>query len=198
MFSRRRDADRREKKRNERAAVNLNECVEKSCVECHWPQSTYVATKARFHSRHNDLPWNIRKFVHNKLDQVNFTHRLNYVDPWSKSKWSHTDITRLQEGMVGCQVSKQRVFVSCTCVQQIMYSIAPVVKIYFHAFYGPTFLPDRSIDRQKERTKGEEKQKLFPFALLLGLFLVHKRVTRPCCQLFSYVTFFFSQLDDAE
>ena len=55
--------------------------------------------------RHNDLPWNIRKFVHNKLDTVNFTHNLKYVDPWSKSKWSHTDIVRLKEGLVGCQVS---------------------------------------------------------------------------------------------
>jgi hypothetical protein len=53
---------------------------------------------------HNDLPWNIRKFVHNKLDSVNFTHNLKYVDPWAKSKWSHTDIQRLSDGMVGCQV----------------------------------------------------------------------------------------------
>ena len=54
--------------------------------------------------RHNDLPWNIRKFVHNELDKVNFTHNLKYVAPWSQSKWSHTDITRLADGMVGCQV----------------------------------------------------------------------------------------------
>ena len=55
--------------------------------------------------RHNDLPWNIRKFVHNKLDAVNFTHNLKFVEPWSKSDWSHTDISRLKTGMVGCQVS---------------------------------------------------------------------------------------------
>ncbi|XP_059089019.1 uncharacterized protein LOC131885096 isoform X2 [Tigriopus californicus] len=53
---------------------------------------------------HNDLPWNIRKFVHNKLDSVNFTHNLKYVEPWAKSKWSHTDISRLMEGQVGCQL----------------------------------------------------------------------------------------------
>ena len=53
---------------------------------------------------HNDLPWNIRKFVHNELDTVNFTHNLKYVEPWSKSRWSHTDIMRLADGMVGCQV----------------------------------------------------------------------------------------------
>lgn len=57
--------------------------------------------------RHNDLPWNIRKFVHNKLDSVNFTHNLKYVEPWAKSKWSHTDISRLMEGQVGCQVRKR-------------------------------------------------------------------------------------------
>lgn len=50
------------------------------------------------------MPWNIKKFVHNKLDSVNFTHNLKYVEPWSKSKWSHTDISRLVEGKVGCQV----------------------------------------------------------------------------------------------
>ena len=56
---------------------------------------------------HNDLPWNIRKFVHNELETVNFTHNLKYVEPWSKSPWSHTDIMRLADGMVGCQVSER-------------------------------------------------------------------------------------------
>ena len=55
--------------------------------------------------RHNDLPWNIRKFVHNKLDTVNFTHNLKYIDPWAKSRWSHTDIGRMVGGQIGCQVS---------------------------------------------------------------------------------------------
>ena len=55
--------------------------------------------------RHNDLPWNIRKFVHNKLDSVNLTHNLKYIEPWAKSPWSHTDIGRMITGMIGCQVS---------------------------------------------------------------------------------------------
>ena len=63
-----------------------------------------------FYFRHNDLPWNIRKFVHNKLDTVNFTHNLKFVEPWSKSKWSHTDITRLAQGQVGCQVKNNSLF----------------------------------------------------------------------------------------
>jgi len=54
--------------------------------------------------RHNDLPWNIRKFVHSKLSNVNFSLDLREVEPWSLSKWSHTDIPRLVQGGLGGQV----------------------------------------------------------------------------------------------
>ncbi|XP_037068767.1 putative dipeptidase NECHADRAFT_87110 [Pollicipes pollicipes] len=52
---------------------------------------------------HNDLPWNIRKFVHNNLRIFNFTADLRRVKPWASSQWSHTDIPRLREGHVGAQ-----------------------------------------------------------------------------------------------
>ncbi|KAK4297643.1 hypothetical protein Pmani_029962 [Petrolisthes manimaculis] len=52
---------------------------------------------------HNDLPWNIRKFMHNKLHSFNFTAELKQLRPWSRSSWSHTDLPRLREGMVGAQ-----------------------------------------------------------------------------------------------
>ncbi|XP_066901694.1 dipeptidase 1 isoform X2 [Halyomorpha halys] len=52
---------------------------------------------------HNDLPWNIRKFVHNQLGRFNFSDDLRLVEPWSKSNWSHTDLPRLKEGLVGGQ-----------------------------------------------------------------------------------------------
>ncbi|XP_063236741.1 dipeptidase 1-like [Bacillus rossius redtenbacheri] len=52
---------------------------------------------------HNDLPWNIRKFVHNQLREFNFAADLRSVTPWSKSAWSHTDLKRLRRGMVGGQ-----------------------------------------------------------------------------------------------
>ncbi|XP_050698809.1 dipeptidase 1-like [Eriocheir sinensis] len=52
---------------------------------------------------HNDLPWNIRKFMHNKLHSFNFTAELKQLRPWSRSSWSHTDLPRLKEGMVGAQ-----------------------------------------------------------------------------------------------
>ena len=54
--------------------------------------------------RHNDLPWNIRKFIHNKLNTVNFSTVLSTINPWSESQWSHTDLYRLNKGHVGGQV----------------------------------------------------------------------------------------------
>ncbi|XP_023321043.1 dipeptidase 1 isoform X2 [Eurytemora carolleeae] len=53
---------------------------------------------------HNDLAWNLRKFVHNKLEKVNLSTNIKYLEPWSVSKWSHTDLLRLREGRVGAQL----------------------------------------------------------------------------------------------
>ncbi|XP_012252175.1 dipeptidase 1-like isoform X2 [Athalia rosae] len=52
---------------------------------------------------HNDLPWNIRNFVHNQLAEFEFDTDLRQVVPWSKSAWSQTDLLRLRQGMVGGQ-----------------------------------------------------------------------------------------------
>ncbi|XP_026679557.1 dipeptidase 1, partial [Diaphorina citri] len=52
---------------------------------------------------HNDLPWNIRKFIHNHLVNFNLSSDLSVTEPWSKSSWSHTDLPRLRKGMVGAQ-----------------------------------------------------------------------------------------------
>ena len=54
--------------------------------------------------RHNDLPWNIRRFAHNNLDRFNLSYNVKYIEPWSKSPWSHTDIQRMRQGLLGCQV----------------------------------------------------------------------------------------------
>lgn len=51
---------------------------------------------------HNDLPWNLRKFVHNKLLKLNLS-TLDQELPWSTSHWSHTDIPRLRAGQIGAQ-----------------------------------------------------------------------------------------------
>ncbi|KZC04444.1 Dipeptidase 1 [Dufourea novaeangliae] len=55
-------------------------------------------------SRHNDLPWNIRKFLKNQLREFRFDD-LRDTQPWARSAWSHTDLRRLKEGMVAAQVS---------------------------------------------------------------------------------------------
>lgn len=54
---------------------------------------------------HNDLPWNIRKFMHNKLKNFKFDSDLREVPPWSNSAWSHTDLLRLERGHVSAQVN---------------------------------------------------------------------------------------------
>ena len=83
--------------------------------------------------RHNDLPWNIRKFVHNKLDTVNFTHNLKYIDPWAKSRWSHTDIGRMVGGQIGCQVSLHTIQLNVHFSQR--QEKLEVVEIYNTDFY---------------------------------------------------------------
>ncbi|GAB0092852.1 Dipeptidase [Sergentomyia squamirostris] len=52
---------------------------------------------------HNDLPWNIRKFLKNQLREFRFGEDLRQIAPWSTSVWSHTDLRRLREGMVAAQ-----------------------------------------------------------------------------------------------
>ncbi|XP_075152836.1 uncharacterized protein LOC142226624 [Haematobia irritans] len=52
---------------------------------------------------HNDLPWNIRKFLHNKLSDFNFNDDLRDVHPWKSSNWSHTDLGRLKKGKISAQ-----------------------------------------------------------------------------------------------
>ncbi|PSN49770.1 Dipeptidase 1 [Blattella germanica] len=52
---------------------------------------------------HNDLPWNIRKFLHNRLRDFRFGEDLRKVVPWSNSPWSHTDLPRLRAGHVAAQ-----------------------------------------------------------------------------------------------
>ncbi|KAK6630828.1 hypothetical protein RUM44_002998 [Polyplax serrata] len=56
-----------------------------------------------YRERHNDLPWNIRKFVYNQILNFNFTSDLQKVEPWSRSNWSHTDLPRLRAGLMGAQ-----------------------------------------------------------------------------------------------
>ncbi|CAB3249978.1 unnamed protein product [Arctia plantaginis] len=52
---------------------------------------------------HNDLPWNIRKFLHNRIKDFNFDEDLRTISPWATSSWSHTDLPRLKQGRVAAQ-----------------------------------------------------------------------------------------------
>ncbi|CAL8087011.1 unnamed protein product [Orchesella dallaii] len=52
---------------------------------------------------HNDLPWNLKKFLHGQLTEFRFDSNLQSQEPWSKSAWSHTDLPRLRRGLVGAQ-----------------------------------------------------------------------------------------------
>jgi hypothetical protein len=54
---------------------------------------------------HNDLSWNIRKFLKNQLVNFLFAIDLREMSPWSRGSWSYTDLLRLREGMVAAQVS---------------------------------------------------------------------------------------------
>nr|XP_022920929.1 dipeptidase 1-like isoform X2 [Onthophagus taurus] len=66
-------------------------------------QAVYrVLKEAPLIDGHNDLPWNLRKFVHNKLGGLNLSSIAD-KEPWSLSKWSHTDIPRLKAGLLGAQ-----------------------------------------------------------------------------------------------
>lgn len=66
-----------------------------------------VLTEVPLIDGHNDLPWNIRNFVHNQLAEFEFDKDLRQVVPWSKSAWSQTDLPRLRQGMVGGQVGSR-------------------------------------------------------------------------------------------
>ncbi|PNF37640.1 hypothetical protein B7P43_G11969 [Cryptotermes secundus] len=81
-----------------RALVNTEYTgIQRSC------QETSACEEKAAVVRHNDLPWNVRKFMHNQILSFNFTADLEKVHPWAKSNWSHTDLPRLRRGMVGAQ-----------------------------------------------------------------------------------------------
>ncbi|XP_028162781.1 uncharacterized protein LOC114354555 [Ostrinia furnacalis] len=52
---------------------------------------------------HNDLPWNIRKFLHNRIKDFRFDEDLRTISPWATSSWSHTDLPRLKQGRIAAQ-----------------------------------------------------------------------------------------------
>jgi hypothetical protein len=54
---------------------------------------------------HNDLAWNIRKRMHNRLRDFRFLQNLREDASWSGGgKGSHTDLGRMRQGHVAAQV----------------------------------------------------------------------------------------------
>ena len=78
--------------------------------------------------RHNDLPWNIRKFLKNQLREFKFDDLRN-IPPWSQSAWSHTDLRRLKEGMVAAQVRKSIFLLNLTSNINSCYSLEKKYKV---------------------------------------------------------------------
>ncbi|XP_037779280.1 dipeptidase 1-like [Penaeus monodon] len=62
-----------------------------------------ILSKVPLIDGHNDLAWNIRNFVHNKLEKVDLSLNLSTVEPWGSSQWSHTDLARMRQGRLGAQ-----------------------------------------------------------------------------------------------
>ncbi|XP_037782456.1 dipeptidase 1-like [Penaeus monodon] len=52
---------------------------------------------------HNDLAWNVRMILHNKLRTFNLSSDLTQDKPWRKSPYSQTDLPRLRKGHVAAQ-----------------------------------------------------------------------------------------------
>lgn len=76
-------------------------------IEAHTPQQRLeivhrLLKETPLIDGHNDLPWNIRKFLHNKLLGLNLSD-IATKEPWSRSRWSQTDIPRLRQGHLGAQ-----------------------------------------------------------------------------------------------
>ncbi|KAH1013536.1 hypothetical protein HUJ04_002519 [Dendroctonus ponderosae] len=67
---------------------------------------------------HNDLPWNIRKYVHNRLKSFKFDEDLQGVAPWATSPWSHTDLPRLERGHVSAQFSFIQLVIMFVCLRE--------------------------------------------------------------------------------
>ena len=55
---------------------------------------------------------------------MNLTYGVKYIDPWSKSPWSHTDIQRMRQGLIGCQVGNNTIFtISLSQIERNIYFI---------------------------------------------------------------------------
>ncbi|KYN28310.1 Dipeptidase 1 [Trachymyrmex cornetzi] len=88
-----------------------------------------ILTEVPLIDGHNDLPWNVRKFVHNQLGEVNLSSDLGRVDPWARSDWSHTDIPRLRAGLVGAQFTYTRGIFPCQDSPSVRFTYSAEISV---------------------------------------------------------------------
>lgn len=105
---------------------------------------------------HNDLAWNVRKFLHNKLHSFNLSQDLSQEKPWKKSPFSHTDLPRLRKGLVAAQFWS--VYVPCEAqylnTVQLLLEQIDVVKRMIAASPRDTILVTSSSGIQEEFKRG--------------------------------------------
>ncbi|XP_071531889.1 dipeptidase 1-like [Panulirus ornatus] len=105
---------------------------------------------------HNDLAWNVRMFLHNKLHSFNLSSDLTKQKPWMKSPFSHTDLPRLHRGQVAAQFWS--VYVPCESqylnTVQLLLEQIDVVKRMIASSPGDTVLVRSSAGIMEEFQRG--------------------------------------------
>lgn len=106
---------------------------------------------------HNDLPWNIRKFLHNRLKDFKFREDLRQIKPWSKSAWSHTDLPRLRAGHVSAQF--WAAYVPCEAqykdAVQLTFEQVDVIRRFTERYYPDLTLCTTSEDIIAAHSRGQ-------------------------------------------
>ncbi|XP_069185488.1 dipeptidase 1 isoform X2 [Procambarus clarkii] len=105
---------------------------------------------------HNDMAWNVRMFLHNKLHSFNLSSDLSQEKPWMNSPFSHTDLPRLRQGQVAAQFWS--VYVPCESqylnTVQLLLEQIDVVKRMLAASPGETTLVRSSAGILEEFGRG--------------------------------------------
>ncbi|XP_042215089.1 dipeptidase 1-like [Homarus americanus] len=105
---------------------------------------------------HNDMAWNVRKFLHNKLHSFNLSSDLTQEKPWMNSPFSHTDLPRLKRGQVAAQFWS--VYVPCESqylnTVQLLLEQIDVVKRMIAASPDHTVLVTSSAEIMEEFERG--------------------------------------------
>ncbi|XP_063584706.1 dipeptidase 1-like [Penaeus indicus] len=101
---------------------------------------------------HNDLAWNLRVLLRNKLQAFNLSRDLTQEKQWGNSPYSHTDLPRLRKGLVSAQFWS--VYVPCEAqymnTVQLLLEQIDAIKRLLTASPKETTLVTSSTDIMKE------------------------------------------------